>query len=116
MSGDHFAIVGPDVALKPKVALAIGMVFHELATNALKYGAFSVPEGKVNLSWTVKPPPQSALTARWVEKNGPRVKMPAQKGFGTELIERELTYELGGTAELTYAPGGLEAVLTVPLG
>ena len=115
-SHEHFAIAGPDVSLKPKVALAIGMVFHELATNAVKYGAFSVPEGKVNLSWTFKPPPQASLVIRWIEKNGPRVKVPKLKGFGTELIDRQLSYELGGTAEVTYAPTGLEAVLSVPLG
>lgn len=107
---------GSRVAVKPKAALALGMIFHELSTNAVKYGALSNGAGRVAVMWEAQRSKDGAvLVLRWRESDGPSVKVPAHGGFGTELIKREAQSELKGTVAVEYADGGLEAVFTVPL-
>jgi two-component sensor histidine kinase len=92
------------------------MIFHELTTNAVKYGAFSVPEGKVHVTWMLDADPKARtyLSCEWREENGPPVELSDRKGYGTKLI-RGTSAQLGGTVELIYAPGGLTAVLKIPV-
>ena len=92
-------------------------MLHELATNAVKHGALSAPEGRVRVGWAVEEAEGGRrLRLRWEERGGPRGRPPAARGFGTRLIEGVATDELGGHAELTFAAEGLEAEITVLLG
>jgi signal transduction histidine kinase/CheY-like chemotaxis protein len=114
--GVRFTIAGPNVRLRPKVALALGMVFHELATNAAKYGAFSNGTGRVRLAWKVADaPPSAMLRLRWSESGGPSVAKPRRQGFGSRLIERGLAHELNGEVQLRYDPSGVVCTMDLPL-
>jgi PAS domain S-box-containing protein len=108
----RFALHGLDVSLEPKTALAIAMVLHELVTNAIKYGALSNEKGHVSLKWSKL---RGVLTLRWIESGGPAVMPPEKRGFGSRLIERGLTHELGGTAKISYFKSGLRCNFTIPL-
>lgn len=110
----HFA--GPPIVLGAKAALSLALMLHELATNAVKYGALSVPDGRVSLEWNLVPEP-AGPTVRlvWSEANGPPVVAPARKGFGSRLIERGLVGAVGGTIRLDYAPTGLVCRVAAPL-
>ena len=101
---------GPNVRVLPRAALAITLAIHELVTNAIKYGALSVPMGRVRLSWTVEN--DSLLVVSWKESGGPAVQAPTRKGFGTALIERGLAGDLHGSAKLDYRPDGVVCTLT----
>jgi two-component sensor histidine kinase len=103
---------GPPAWLQPGAALSVALIFHELATNAVKYGALSVEGGRVDLTWTLI---GDDLTLTWAERGGPAVSPPTRKGFGTRLIERGLRGELNGSASMNYAPGGLTCVMTARL-
>jgi two-component system CheB/CheR fusion protein len=112
---DRVELTGPPILLKPKAALAFGLVAHELATNALKYGALSTPEGRVLLTWSLERHSEGqVLRVRWREKDGPPVAAPDGKGFGSDLIEREVRYDLGGTSESEFLQDGLCVTLSVP--
>jgi two-component sensor histidine kinase len=108
-------IDGPRVRLTPSMALALSMAVHELATNAAKYGALSVPEGQVAISWSVMPGQQRQLTLCWQERGGPPVALPERRGFGTRLIERSLAQELAGDVSLAYVPTGVVCTVKAPL-
>jgi len=105
-------IEGPAAWLAPGAALSMALIFHELATNAVKYGALSVPEGRVELTWMLEGP---ALTVTWAEAGGPPVTPPTRRGFGTRLIERGLRGELRGSVAMTYAPEGLICIMKAQL-
>jgi two-component sensor histidine kinase len=106
--GLRFRASGPSVRLEPKAAVSLAMVLHELATNAVKYGALSTDAGWVSLDWTATPAPGGLdLALTWVEHGGPPVKPPRRRGFGARLISRSLAAELG-SAELIYAPAGVQ--------
>lgn len=109
--------VGSAVTLAASKVQALALVLHELATNAVKHGAWSTPEGRVRVGWRVEEAMDGVrrLRLRWAEQDGPRVAPPAARGFGTRLIEH-VAGELGGSAELAFAPEGLEAEITVLLG
>lgn len=110
----RFEIGGPEVVLGPKPALALTLMLHELATNAVKYGAFSNARGIVTLSWRVdeiEGSPQFRL--RWQESGGPPVTAPSRRGFGSRLIERSFPSE--ARAESAYLPTGLVFTLDAPL-
>ena len=114
--GGPFDLTGADVDLPTRLATALGLGIHEMATNAVKYGALSVAGGRVKIDWTVDDdavPPRLNLT--WAETGGPPVSMPAKKGFGATLIERTLKSEAGGATRLTFAPGGVVLSLDAPL-
>ncbi|WP_099867396.1 sensor histidine kinase [Pararhizobium haloflavum] len=110
-----FVMDGPAVTLDPKEALALGMIFHELATNAAKYGALSSPSGQVIIGWSVGGNGESTtVTVEWREEGGPAVVAPKEQGFGTTLIERSVSHELGGTVTFDYAPKGMSCRLAFP--
>ncbi|WP_337187456.1 HWE histidine kinase domain-containing protein [Phenylobacterium sp.] len=108
---------GPDVWLTPGAALTMALVFHELATNAVKYGALSRAGGRVEITWRADGEP-ARLKLRWRERGGPPVASPTRRGFGSRLIERALAGDLQGRAVMTFAPEGLdcdlEAVVSGP--
>jgi two-component sensor histidine kinase len=108
---------GPHVTLPSEMTLTLGLALHELATNAAKYGAFSVPKGRVEIAWAVQSEADSPrLTLDWSEHGGPPVQEPQRRGFGRSLIERSVAYELDGSAELTFSPAGVRCHIEVPLG
>jgi two-component sensor histidine kinase len=112
---DNLRLRGSDVTLPSEMTLTLGLVLHELATNAAKYGAFSVPAGRVEIVWAVQAV-GPRLILDWSEHDGPPVQEPVRRGFGRALIERSVAYELDGSAELTFAPGGVRCHIEVPLG
>jgi len=111
----RFTVEGPAVHLDPKRALALGMGFHELATNAAKYGALSNGEGHVRVTWTIDPDGQW-LRLRWEERGGPKIEAPEKRGFGLRLIEHGLGRELGGAVKLDFAAEGLSCEWVMKLG
>ena len=112
----NIRLQGEEVQLGPAGALALGMAIHELATNAVKYGSLSVPDGHVDIAWRVfGEPAEAVLCLEWTESGGPPVTVPEHTGFGTTLVRRSLSDELAGRAELDFEPGGLKAKLYAPL-
>jgi PAS domain S-box-containing protein len=113
----RYRVQGLDVRLPPNPVLALGMAFHELATNAAKYGALSNAVGHVEVSWNLVPNAAgSRLRLCWRECGGPPVSPPERKGFGSRLLERGLAHELDGAVRLDYAPAGLVCEIEIPLG
>lgn len=109
---------GEDITLRPRPALTLAMAFHELTTNAAKYGALSVPSGNLELRWAVqeeKDARPAHLRIEWIERGGPRVERPLRRGFGSALIEGGIASELGGIATLDYAPEGLRCTIEIPV-
>jgi two-component system, chemotaxis family, CheB/CheR fusion protein len=107
---EQFKIEGGDIALRPRAGLSLGMILHELVTNAAKHGALSVPDGSVGVSWSVKPGGVTSL--RWREHGGPPVIEPQRRGFGLQLVEREVRYNLKGDVTIAFEPAGLALELT----
>ncbi|WP_419252327.1 PAS domain-containing protein [Caulobacter sp. ErkDOM-YI] len=103
----RFELVGPALRLSPRTALSLSMALHELATNAVKYGALSVPDGHVRLSWALAPGMAERLDLTWTEIDGPPVSPPTRRGFGSRLIERGLAAELSGEASIRFEPAGV---------
>jgi two-component sensor histidine kinase/CheY-like chemotaxis protein len=102
-------IAGPKVKLNPKSALALSLIFHELVTNAVKYGALSRESGRVKAEWLIEGGGEAGLDEvhlTWTESGGPQVTPPKRIGFGTHLIERSAQYELDGKAVLRYLETG----------
>jgi two-component system CheB/CheR fusion protein len=107
---------GDALTLQPKHALALSMAIHELATNAAKYGALSVKTGQITIGWTTRKTRKGLrLHLQWVESDGPAVKPPVHRGFGTRLISEGLPYELDGQVTLAFLPHGVTCVIDVPL-
>jgi len=113
--GERIVIRGKNIRIAPKATLALGIAFHELATNAVKYGAFSNDKGFILIGWTVEPAPEgSRLVLRWEEKDGPAVSPPSRKGFGSRVLDGGLAHELQGTVHLDYLTGGVECTINIP--
>jgi len=114
---ERIILRGEDVVLRPRAVLTLAMAIHELTTNAAKYGALSVPGGRIEIHW--RPvrgdKGRSQLRIDWIEHGGPVVTVPDQRGFGSKLIEGSIAAELGGTARLTFAPEGLRCEIVIPM-
>jgi two-component system, chemotaxis family, CheB/CheR fusion protein len=107
---------GAPVELNARQALSLSLVLHELATNGAKYGALSVPEGRVRFSWQVEHADDGRhLRLLWQERHGPPVAAPQKTGFGTELTRRAFEFELGGTADLAFEPEGVRLEASFPV-
>ncbi len=108
---------GEPVRLTPRQALSFGMAFHELATNAVKYGSLSASEGSIDIAWhkAASPDGKPLLMVDWVERNGPAVSEPTRRGFGSKLIERSICNELDGALNMRFNPDGLSCSFAVPL-
>ncbi len=99
------------------MALTLGMAFHELATNAAKHGALSMPAGRVRVSWQEAEADGRAPAPflEWRESNGPPVRPPERRGFGSRLIQMGIAHELGGEVRLDFDPSGLRCTMNMPL-
>jgi PAS domain S-box-containing protein len=111
---DRFRISGASLRLRPKAVLALSLAFHELATNAVKYGALSVDTGRVSIDWRTVPETQR-FELRWREHGGPEVRQPERRGFGSRLIERGLAQDIDGEAQLAFEASGLTFSIDAPL-
>jgi PAS domain S-box-containing protein len=112
---NHMQITGDPIKLEPRIAVTFAMVFHELATNAVKYGALSQPGGRLDLSWSVVPNGAgNKLQICWREQEGPPVKAPERRGFGSLLVERGVGADLGGSAKLDFLPAGVVCEIEIP--
>jgi PAS domain S-box-containing protein len=113
-AGDgRLTIRGPSIDLEPKTAVALALAMHELATNAVKYGALSSSAGRVDIDWTTT---GGVLRLVWRETGGPPVAAPGRKGFGARLLEQGLAAELAGRVEMEFRQEGLVCVIEAPLG
>lgn len=108
---------GPPVPLYPRAALTLGMVLHELCTNAAKYGALARPGGTIAMAWSVQPhaPGGATVSFEWTEQGGPPVEAPQHRSFGTRFINDSIRHELRGTAEFDFRPDGLRFRCSFPL-
>lgn len=112
---ERVVIKGANIQFPPQAALALGIAFNELATNAVKYGAFSNDTGSILIDWkTEHTPTGNRVILHWHEKDGPPVAPPSRKGFGSRVIERGLAHELQGTVHLDYRPEGMVCTMNVP--
>ncbi|GGY45462.1 chemotaxis protein CheB [Parvularcula lutaonensis] len=112
---DRVSLSGPHVELGSRATLAIAMALHELATNALKYGALSTDEGRLDISWWVFDRGQGAtLQLEWRESGGPKAGEPERRGFGTSLINISVQKTLGGEIDRRFTDQGLECILRIP--
>jgi PAS domain S-box-containing protein len=115
---DKIAIVGPDVSLEPRTAQTIALALHELATNAVKYGALAQPAGRLRLTWSLAEDAQATKAViDWREQGVrmPEAGAPKRRGYGTELIERALAYQLKSNTGLSFTPDGVHCVIEVPI-
>jgi two-component sensor histidine kinase len=108
-----FSVGGPDIQMTSGAVIAIAMTLNELCTNTTKFGALSSPTGRVAIAWTLDPEARR-VHLTWTEKNGPEVRAPEKRSFGTRLIET-LGSELKGDVHLTYEPAGFVYAFDVPL-
>ncbi|WP_437966506.1 AAA family ATPase [Sorangium sp. So ce260] len=113
---DRVRVAGEDVRLRPEAAVTLGMAIHELATNAAKYGALSRPSGRVAVTWDASAQAhEPLLRLEWQETNGPPVRPPRRRGFGSRLIERDLQRQLASEVRLDFLPEGVRCVMHLPL-
>jgi two-component system CheB/CheR fusion protein len=112
----RYSIEGPEIRLAREAAAPLALTLHELTTNAIVHGAFGVPHARANIAWEcVEEEGRQWLRFEWIERGLALAgTAPAHKGFGFEVIERTLPYELGARASLTWSPGGAGAVLRIP--
>jgi PAS domain S-box-containing protein len=107
---------GPKVRLPSEVAVPIGMAMHELATNAVRHGALSHAEGRLEVTWSLQEAPTGlVLHWEWNEHDGPPVALPTHEGFGSELLKRVLTYQVKASVEIRFDPDGLRVNVALPL-
>jgi PAS domain S-box-containing protein len=111
---DRFACSGPRLMLDAQASVHLGLVLHELGTNARKHGALSVPQGRLSVSWAMRTNGRRSLLLEWKESNGPKVSAPAAHGFGSALIEQTLRTH-GGEAHIHYAANGVTCEIKLPL-
>ncbi|MGB8276557.1 MAG: PAS domain S-box protein [Methylovirgula sp.] len=114
--GTRIHLEGPDLILKPEAAQNIGIALHELSTNAAKFGALSVSQGTVTVSWQLMMDENNTrrMQMRWEERGGPPVALPSHKGFGHMVMDRITGQALGGRSQAQFAPGGVCWTLDVP--
>ncbi|MBZ6075616.1 CheR family methyltransferase [Microvirga puerhi] len=114
---EQVTLAGPEIRLQPKAAETFGLVMHELTTNAVKYGALSSANGRVSVDWHIESDKQAhRLVFNWVESGVLLTRQtPSRRGFGTELIERTLSYDLDAQASLSFPPEGFRCTIMLPL-
>ncbi|QIQ87936.1 CHASE domain-containing protein [Erythrobacter sp.] len=112
-SDDAVTVEGPPAQLAPNDALSFGLAIHELGTNAAKYGALSVPGGRVSITWRLVD--ERLAEVEWRETGGPPVAPERKRGFGTELIEKIVAHELRHKVTLDFEPDGVRCVMRVPV-
>ncbi len=116
-AAEQLEISGEDFVVKPEAVQNLGLTLHELATNSVKYGALSVPQGRVSFSWSniqVEDQSEAMLRFIWEERNGPEVTTPSRSGFGTTVIKTHAAAAFRGSVQVDYLPQGLIWTLTAP--
>jgi two-component system CheB/CheR fusion protein len=111
---ERVEVKSTDVRLPPRQALSLGMILHELATNAAKYGALASPDGRVEIAWREDSGEKPSVAFFWNETGGPRVE-PSSEGFGVKLIRQEANYALRGSAQIEFKSEGLSLELRFPM-
>jgi PAS domain S-box-containing protein len=112
----RWTVGGPSIFLAPNEAMTLSLAFHELATNAAKFGALSAPSGKIDVSWCLRDAEQAPyVDIQWLEHGGPAVSQSRRPGFGSRLLERAIVHELGGNTQLDFAPAGVQCRIRLPL-
>jgi two-component sensor histidine kinase len=112
VEGENVVERGPDIAVPPKQAEALEMAFHELATNAIKYGALSAKGGRINVSWDTHPHGhRKQVHICWRESGAQIEHVPTARGFGSEILEKSIPHMLNGTVERKFHPNGIECVI-----
>jgi len=109
----RFVVNGPDIGITSSAVIALAMTFNELCTNTTKFGALSVPDGRIDIAWTIDETTQR-LRLTWTEQGGPAVQAPTRRSFGTRMMG-SLGQQLNGKVDLDYRPGGFVYTLEVPL-
>ena len=109
----QFAFTGDDLQLPPDHALGLGLIIHELASNAVKFGALSLPQGRVSVTWIESDGPQRRIELIWLESGGPTVGVPRETGFGMRLIQRSLDKVLDSSVELSFPETGAIAKISI---
>jgi PAS domain S-box-containing protein len=117
VTGSNTELDGPELTLCPEAAQAVSMVLHELTTNAAKHGALSTDGGHVSVRWgqVMNGNPEARIRIEWQEAAGPTVRAPKRSGYGMEIIRDLIPYELGGTVDLVFAPGGVRCEIGIPV-
>jgi PAS domain S-box-containing protein len=111
----QISIEGPAIAIKPEAAQNLGLALHELAVNAAKFGALSVPSGRVSITWSrLESVDGNAVELDWRERLGPKVKIRRRKGFGSIVIERNLARALDAEVNMDFDPNGLHCHIVIP--
>jgi PAS domain S-box-containing protein len=110
VSTNRFSLTGPAVNLPSNQTFALALALHELCTNAIKYGALSNDSGRVAVEWTC----EDGLHLQWQESDGPTVRSPERRGFGSRLIDQALTKDLQGRVSLEFEPGGVRCTIEIP--
>jgi PAS domain S-box-containing protein len=105
-------ISGPKILLEPSAAQAMAVVLHELTTNAAKYGALSVPDGRIQIEWS--PDSDGSIVLRWIETGGPPVELPKSRGFGSKVMETMIKNQLKGSLNFNWRSAGLACEITLP--
>ncbi|KKB08582.1 PAS domain-containing protein [Devosia chinhatensis] len=114
-NGSDLRIAGPRVLLGAKAVSTLSLAMHELATNAIKYGALSEPGGSVTITWELTGDDEKMLRFNWSEMGGPAVEPPTRRGFGTRVIEQMVAAELGGQTNLEFRSSGILYEIAAPL-
>ena len=110
---ERFSIDGPDIGITSGAVIALAMTLNELCTNTTKFGALSVPDGRIDIAWTIDEQAQR-LRLTWTENGGPAVDAPTRRSFGTRMMEA-LGQQLNGQVQLAYQPTGFVYTLDAPL-
>jgi two-component sensor histidine kinase len=109
------SLQGPAVVLGPEATQALGLAFHELANNAKRFGALSVPEGRISVTWSrLAHPGGYSVELKWVETGGPAVAAPVARRFGSVVIERNLERAIAGKVNLAFLAGGVQCDILIP--
>ncbi|WOH78372.1 CheR family methyltransferase [Bradyrhizobium sp. BEA-2-5] len=113
---EQLKVKGPRIRLQPKAAETFALAIHELATNALKYGALGQTAGRIDVSWRIDDAAEPRqLVFDWHERSGPAVTPPRRRGFGSDLLERTLAFEFKGKTTLEFNPSGLRCTIAIPM-
>jgi PAS domain S-box-containing protein len=112
---DFISLAGPQVLLSPKQAVSVAMAFHELCTNARKYGALSTGQGRIEVDWNRTDDVDPQLRIQWLERGGPPVSVPARRGFGSTLLQRTLARDLDGEVRVNFEPLGFQCFIAFPI-
>ncbi|WP_208636329.1 sensor histidine kinase [Mesorhizobium helmanticense] len=112
----RIVLEGPNVALVADIAIPVGMAFHELASNSSKFGALSLPQGRLDVRWSVSTFGNAqTVNLDWRERDGPKVEQPRRRGFGTTLLEKVVAVQCDAKVELKYHRNGLQFTMALPL-